>query len=71
MDLKKRRKQERVNNISKVAIDLGKLTFASMVLGSVISFDISKVYILLIGGVVSVSLVMAGIFLTQPKEKED
>ena len=71
MNIKEKRNRERINSFCKVLIDMGKLAFASMVLGSVISFDVSKAYILLAGGIVSVSLIAVGIFLTQPKEKED
>jgi putative Mn2+ efflux pump MntP len=60
-----------VNNFCKVAIDVGKLAFASMVLGSIISTGIDKIFLIVFGLIGSLLLIVIGILLTQPNEEED
>jgi len=70
MDIRKKRNRERMNNFCKVAVDVGKLAFASMVLGSIISTGIDKVYLIVFGLIGSLLLIIIGILLTQPDEEE-
>jgi len=70
MDSKKKRNRERMNNFCKVAIDVGKLAFASMVLGSIINSEIEKAYLIVSGLTASLLLIIMGVLLTQPNEED-
>ena len=48
----------------KIAVDFGKLMFASFVLGSIIKGDYDRLVILWIGGGCSLLFIVVGIFLT-------
>jgi hypothetical protein len=65
--MKKNRKKI-VENIGKVLIDIGKLTFASFVLGSIIKGDIDKLYILIFGAMASLIFIILGILLASNKD---
>ena len=64
MKMKKRKKKKAVALLGKILIDLGKLTFATMVLGSVLNSGINQIYLLLFGSISCVMLILAGILLT-------
>jgi hypothetical protein len=51
--------------IGKICIDLGKLTFGSFILGSILKGDIERMYILAAGAVVALMFFLVGIFLTK------
>jgi hypothetical protein len=57
-----------IENFGKVLIDLGKLTFASFVLGSIIKGDIDRLYILIFGAVIALVFIFSGVFLTSNKD---
>jgi hypothetical protein len=50
--------------IGSVSINLGKLAFASLVLGSILKADFESVNILIVGSATTLMLVSIGIFLT-------
>ena len=56
--------QKAYDNIGKLCLDLGKLTFASLVLGSIIKGDIERAHIIIAGSAVALVLVAFGIVLT-------
>ena len=59
---KKMTKKIRVfREIGKVAVNFGSLTFASLVLGTIIRGDYDRLLLLLIGGGLSVVLIVWGI----------
>jgi len=49
--------------IGKVAVNFGNLTFASLVLGSIIKGDYDRLSILWIGGCIALLFISLGIFL--------
>jgi hypothetical protein len=57
-----------IENLGKVLIDLGKLTFASFVLGSIIKGEIDRLYILIFGAVIALVFIFSGVFLTSNKD---
>jgi len=58
------KKKHRIfREIGRVAVNFGNLTFASLVLGSIIKGDYDKLAILLVGGCVVVLLITSGIVL--------
>jgi hypothetical protein len=59
----KSRKQKIVENFGKILVDLGKLTFASIVLGSIFNSDINKAYLLLFGSLFCVVFILGGVLL--------
>jgi hypothetical protein len=56
--------QKAKENIGKVCLDLGKLTFGSFVLGSIIKGEIDRMYILIAGSIVALVLITVGIIFT-------
>jgi hypothetical protein len=50
--------------VGKVAINFGNLTFASLVLGSIIKGDYDRLSILLVGGGIALVFISLGIVLT-------
>ena len=59
-----------LREIGKVAVNFGSLTFASLVLGTIIRGDYDRLLLLLIGGGLSAVLIVWGIiFLTIGEEK--
>jgi hypothetical protein len=57
--------------IGKVAVNFGSLTFASLVLGTIIRGDYDKMLVLMIGGGLSATLIVYGIIcLTLGGEEE-
>jgi hypothetical protein len=64
----KKNREKIVENIGKVLIDIGKLTFASFVLGSIIKGDIDKLYVLIFGAMASLIFIILGILLASNKD---
>jgi hypothetical protein len=57
-----------VENIGKVCLDLGKLSFASLVLGTILKGNIEKAYVIIAGSITALILIGIGIILiTQSK----
>jgi putative Mn2+ efflux pump MntP len=56
--------------IGKVAVNFGSLTFASLVLGTIIRGDYDRMLLLLIGFGGSIVLITLGIFLLSRGEEE-
>ena len=57
-------KRERaLNEIGKVLVNFGNLTFASLVLGTIIRGDYDRMVLFFIGGGIAVMLVTMGIIL--------
>ena len=57
-------KKERVlGEIGKVAVNFGSLTFASLVLGTIINGDYSRFAMLCVGGGIAFLFITLGIFL--------
>jgi len=50
-----------LREIGKVAVNFGSLTFASLVLGTIIRGDYDRLLMLLIGGGISAGLIVYGI----------
>ena len=50
-----------LREIGKVAVNFGSLTFASLVLGTIIRGDYDRLLLLLIGGGLSAALIVWGI----------
>jgi hypothetical protein len=59
--------QKTYDNIGKLCIDLGKLLFASLVLGNIIKGDIDRSYMIIGGSAAALALVTIGIVLTSSK----
>jgi len=58
------KKKHRVfKELGKILVNIGLLTFTSLVLGSIIKGDYDRLTILLIGGCVAVLLITVGIIL--------
>jgi len=57
------KKQRALREIGKVLVNFGNLTFASLVLGTIIKGDYDRMLLFFIGGVVAVTLVTLGITL--------
>jgi len=57
------KKQRTLREIGKVSVNFGNLTFASLVLGTIIKGDYDRIVLFFIGGVIAVILVTMGIFL--------
>ena len=55
------RKRKAVREIGKVLVNFGNLTFASLVLGTIIKGDFDHLAVLLIGGGITASLIALGI----------
>jgi hypothetical protein len=55
-------------NVGKVLVDVGKLIFASIVLGSIIKGDIDKLYLLIFGSIVALVCIYGGILFLSKKE---
>jgi hypothetical protein len=55
-------------NFGKVLMDVGKLTFGSLVLGSIIKGEFEASYLITIGASVAMVAVFIGILLTSKKE---
>jgi len=49
--------------VGKVAVNFGSLTFASLVLGSIIKGDYDRLSILLVGGCVAAIFIAGGIIM--------
>jgi len=64
MEEKQTGKKERaLNEIGKVLVNFGNLTFASLVLGTIIRGDYDRMVLFFIGGGIAVMLVTMGIIL--------
>jgi len=62
MDNKEPEKRQRaLREIGRVLVNFGNLTFASLVLGTIIKGDYNRVTLLLIGGVVAVIFIVLGV----------
>jgi hypothetical protein len=55
------RKQKAYREIGKVLVNFGNLTFASLVLGTIIKGDYDRLTLLLVGGVVAVIFITLGV----------
>ena len=56
-------------NLGKVMMDLGKLCFASLVLGVIIRGEIPQAILAIGGLVIAIALLAAGVLLVTKKEK--
>jgi len=52
-----------LREIGRVMVNLGNLTFASLVLGSIIKGDYDRLIILLVGGCVAVLFIAIGVIM--------
>ena len=57
------KKQRALKEIGKVLVNFGNLTFASLVLGTIIKGDYDRMILFFIGGGIAVILVAMGIIL--------
>jgi len=57
------KKQRALKEIGKVLVNFGNLTFASLVLGTIIKGDYDRMILFFIGGGIAVILVTMGIIL--------
>jgi hypothetical protein len=57
------KKHRVLKEIGKVSINFGNLTFASLVLGTIIKGDSNKLSMLLIGGCIVALLIVGGIIM--------
>ena len=64
-----RNKERVLGEIGKVAVNFGSLTFASLVLGTIIKGDYDRFAMLCVGGSIALIFITLGIiFLTQGDE---
>jgi hypothetical protein len=56
------RKQRVLREIGKVSVNFGNLTFASLVLGTIIRGDYDRLTLLLVGGGFALVFIILGIF---------
>ncbi|MCL2093048.1 MAG: hypothetical protein FWH12_02535 [Treponema sp.] len=61
----KRRREEYFHDLGKWLVDVSKLAFGSLVLGSVISWNISQIAIFAIGVIFSGAIAFIGIFISR------
>jgi predicted RNA-binding protein len=66
---KKRAKTTIKENIGKVLIDVGKLIFGSIFLGSILRGEIPQVILMISGFAVASTLLAAGVLLVTKEEK--
>ena len=59
---KQERRQRALQELGKVLVNFGSLTFASLVLGTIIKGDFDKFLVLIIGGAIAVVFIALGIF---------
>jgi len=65
------KRQRAYREIGKVLVNFGNLTFASLVLGTIIKGDFDRLALLLIGGVVALTFIVLGVItLTNAGGKE-
>ena len=57
------KREKALNEIGKVLVNFGNLTFASLVLGTIIRGDYDRMLLFFIGGGIAVMLVTMGIIL--------
>ena len=57
------RKKRATREVGKVLVNFGNLTFASLVLGTIIKGDYDQLVLLLVGGGIALVLVTIGIIL--------
>jgi len=57
------RKQRALREIGKVLINFGNLTFASLVLGSILRSDYNRFLLVMTGGALAVLFVTVGVIL--------
>ena len=70
-DKKMTKRIKALREIGKVAVNFGSLTFASLVLGTIIRGDYDRLVMLLIGGGLSAVLIVLGIiYLTLGGEEK-
>ncbi|MBQ8466935.1 MAG: ABC transporter permease [Prevotella sp.] len=55
-------KKEALKEISKFVLDLAKLVFAGVILGSIMDMEINKSGLLIIGGLIAVILIASGAY---------
>ena len=58
---KQDKKQRALQELGKVLVNFGSLTFASLVLGTIIRGDYDQFLLLLIGGAIAVAFIATGI----------
>ena len=63
MDKEPSKKKRAAREVGRVLVNFGNLTFASLVLGTIISGDYDKLTLLLSGGGIVLVLVTTGIIL--------
>jgi hypothetical protein len=56
------KKQRALREIGKVSVNFGNLTFASLVLGTIIKGDYDRFLLLLIGGAIALVFIALGVF---------
>jgi len=55
------KRQRALKEIGKVLVNFGNLTFASLVLGTIIKGDYNRLTLLLVGGAVALLLIILGV----------
>jgi hypothetical protein len=55
------KRQRALREIGRVLVNFGNLTFASLVLGTIIKGDYNRLTLLLVGGVVAVIFIILGV----------
>ena len=68
---KQERKQRALREIGKVFVNFGNLTFASLVLGTIIKGNYDRALLLLFGGIIAVLLITMGIAMLIGAEGEE
>ena len=63
-------KRTKIEVLGDTMLDLGKLTFAGIVLAGIFESELNKTIVLFVGLIMCVMLVTAGVFLTTKKVKE-
>jgi hypothetical protein len=61
-------KKKLTENFGKALFDIGKLIFASIVLGTIIKGDVNRVYLLLFGSIIALLCIYVGILFLSKKE---
>jgi hypothetical protein len=62
-------KQTRADVVGDTALDLGKLTFAGIVLAGIFDSSLNKIILVSVGLIFCITLLLIGIYLTTKKEK--
>jgi hypothetical protein len=56
-------------NLGKIFIDMGKLTFGSFILGGILRGEVGQFTILLAGGIITIIFIVVGLWLSARKKE--